>query len=220
MGVQLDHLVVLVEDLPAAVADYTAQGFIVSPGGTHTDGATANALVGFADGTYLELLAFLREAPEHRWWRYVAHGSGLIDFALVPDAIGETIRTAQQHGVAYTGPFDGGRVRPDGVTIGWQTGLPPSADLPFLCADTTPRERRVPHGAATAHPNGVRGIAGLTIACYDIAATSARYAALVGSSAARLGAATLHFRDATDRAAADRLASRGEGPLHWEAAST
>ena len=66
----IDHVVILVKNLDQAVADYTQLGFNVVPGGEHTDGATHNALVAFADGSYLELIAFKREAPEHRWWTH------------------------------------------------------------------------------------------------------------------------------------------------------
>lgn len=49
----IDHIVILVGDLAAAVADYTERGFTVIPGGAHPSGATHNALVAFADGAYL-----------------------------------------------------------------------------------------------------------------------------------------------------------------------
>ena len=87
MIISIDHVVILVSDLEAAIADYTALGFTVMPGGTHTGGATHNALVVFEDDTYLELIAFLREAPEHPWWRHQPAGEGLVDFALLPTAI-------------------------------------------------------------------------------------------------------------------------------------
>ena len=53
-----DHFVVVVDDLPAAVAHMTALGFTVAAGGHHAGKGTENALVAMADGTYLELLAF------------------------------------------------------------------------------------------------------------------------------------------------------------------
>ena len=40
-------------DLAAAVQDYNALGFTVVPGGEHTDGASYNTLVAFANGSYL-----------------------------------------------------------------------------------------------------------------------------------------------------------------------
>ena len=67
MPLSLDHIVILVDELEAAITHYEALGFTVQRGGTHADGATHNALVGFADGSYLELIAFLLREPKHRW---------------------------------------------------------------------------------------------------------------------------------------------------------
>jgi hypothetical protein len=75
-----DHLVILVEALEAAVAGYEELGFRVSPGGEHADGLTRNALVPFADGTYLELVWFVDPADrrDSAWgWRpFLEKGGG------------------------------------------------------------------------------------------------------------------------------------------------
>ncbi len=176
----IDHVVILVHDLATATNDYAALGFTVTPGGVHADGATHNALVAFADGSYLELIAFRREAPDHIWWRYVAEGEGLIDVALLPGAIDEDVAAARMRGLDMTGPFSGGRERPDGVRIAWKTARPATPDLPFLCGDVTPRDLRVPTGAARLHPNGVTGIARVLVATRDPAVSAARYRALLG----------------------------------------
>ena len=176
----IDHIVILVSDLATASTDYTSLGFTVLPGGEHTGGATHNALVIFADDTYLELIAFKHPEPGHRWWRHSAAGEGLVDYALLPSATEADIAAAQARGVAYSGPTPGGRLRPDGQQVAWQLGMPPTADLPFLCGDVTRRELRVPGGAMRQHPNGVTGIAGLTIAVDDLKASVARYRALLG----------------------------------------
>ncbi|HEU4327033.1 MAG TPA: VOC family protein [Roseiflexaceae bacterium] len=180
MSLAIDHLVILVRDLAAASADYAALGFTVTPGGTHTDGATHNALIALADGSYFELIAFLRDAPEHRWWRHNPVGEGLIDFALVPDNIEAVIGGARGRGLDLEGPLDGGRLRPDGQRVAWRTGWSSSTDLPFLCADVTPRELRVPPGPARQHTNGAAGIAELTIVVRDLTASATRYQALLG----------------------------------------
>jgi catechol 2,3-dioxygenase-like lactoylglutathione lyase family enzyme len=176
----IDHVVILVHDLAAATSDYAALGFTVTPGGVHADGATHNALVAFADGSYLELIAFRREAPDHIWWRYVAEGEGLIDVALLPGAIDDDVAAARMRGLDIAGPFSGGRERPDGVRIAWKTARPATPDLPFLCGDVTPRDLRVPTGAARLHPNGVTGIARVLVATRDLAVSAARYRALLG----------------------------------------
>ncbi len=52
----VDHIVIMVPDLNAAIRDYTELGFTVIPGGSHPAG-THNALIAFADGAYIELIA-------------------------------------------------------------------------------------------------------------------------------------------------------------------
>lgn len=229
----IDHIVILSDDLDAASADYSALGFTVTPGGEHTGGATHNALVVFADDTYLELIAFKRPAPEHRWWPDTAKGEGLVDFALLPGTIEADIVAARQRGLQIEGPAAGGRLRPDGQQVAWQIGEPPTPDLPFLCGDVTPRGLRVPEGELRRHPNGVSGIAGLTVAVGDLDASVARYRALLGQAtveplsrpgftaggtgarfaAFALGTATIVLAAPDgDAALRDHLARRGEGP--------
>jgi catechol 2,3-dioxygenase-like lactoylglutathione lyase family enzyme len=181
MSLTLDHLVVLVRDLERTVIDYEALGFNVQRGGTHADGATHNALVGFADGSYIELIAFLRPAPEHRWGKSeAADVEGFVDFALLPTSVGEVVAAAKSRGLDYAGPFDGGRVRLDGERLAWQIGTPPTPELPFLCGDVTPRALRVREGEVRVHPNGVTGVASLTLAVADLEASLQRYRALFG----------------------------------------
>ena len=76
MTLSLDHVVIRVRDLEQTIADYNELGFAVQRG-THADGATHNALIGFADGSYFELIAFLRDAPE------IAGGMRTIGLATV-----------------------------------------------------------------------------------------------------------------------------------------
>ena len=81
----LDHVVIVVADLARAVADYEALGFTVAPGGEHADGRTHNALIPFADGMYIELIAFRSGivAPYHPWCRFLATGGVMADWALL-----------------------------------------------------------------------------------------------------------------------------------------
>lgn len=189
MSLPLDHLVILVPDLEQAIRDHTALGFTVQPGGTHSEGSTHNALIGFADGSYLELIAFLQPDPAHRWYRHQEAGQfGLIDFALSPADIRLTIDATRAptkgqppafDGGSYEGPFKGGRERPDGERLAWEIALPPGGDLPFLCSDVTPRSLRVREGQVRAHANGVQGVASLTVLVADLDASLARYRVLL-----------------------------------------
>lgn len=176
----LDHLVILVRDLDAAVRDYTELGFTVVPGGEHTGGVSHNALISFDDGSYIELFAFKGDAPpDHPFYREGLN-EGPVTFALLPDNIESTVEEAQQRGLAMEPPKDGGRLRPDGRRIEWRTSQPPARYLPFLCADVTPRDLRVPWGEALKHPNGVSGITRVHVAVDNPEQAVADYSALLG----------------------------------------
>jgi catechol 2,3-dioxygenase-like lactoylglutathione lyase family enzyme len=174
---QLDHVVFVVRDLQAAIADYRRRGFTVTPGGEHADGATHNALVPFADRSYLELVAFhdLGQSLTHPWWNIAADGGGLADFALLSDDLAAD--SAALADLVKRPPQEGGRIKPDGVEIRWRTAVL-KAPLPFVIEDLTPRDLRVPGGAATEHANGATGIASVVLGAVDIADVEWRYAAL------------------------------------------
>ncbi|MEZ2294649.1 VOC family protein [Variovorax sp. RCC_210] len=181
MSLKLDHIVIAVHDLERTIADYGALGFHVVRGGDHPGRATHNALVVFADGSYFELIAWREPSPSERWWQLLQrHGEGIVDFALLPPSTATTVADAKARGLLLEGPLDGGRVRPDGERLRWQTARSPSADLPFLCGDLTPRALRVPEGEVRVHANGALGVASLAIAVRDLDATLARYRALLG----------------------------------------
>jgi catechol 2,3-dioxygenase-like lactoylglutathione lyase family enzyme len=183
MPLALDHVVIAVTDRDAAAADYRWLGFQVLAGGAHPGRTSHNALVVFADGAYLELIAWRAPAPEERWYRTLRdHGEGLVDFALLPGDTAQALSEARARGLdTLTGPLDGARLRPDGAQLRWQTARHATPDLPFLCGDVTPRSLRVPEGDVRVHPNGAQGVAELAVAVHDLDATLARYRALLGA---------------------------------------
>jgi len=174
---QLDHVVFVFRDLPAAMDDYRRRGFTVTPGGEHSDRVTHNALIPFADGTYVELVGFRDPSRSltHRWWRIAANGGGIADFALLSDDIARDAAALTE--LLEIPPREGGRITPDGVELKWRTAVlkPP---LPFIIEDLTPREFRVPGGAAADHANGATGIASVIVGATDLADAEWRYAAL------------------------------------------
>ena len=183
----IDHIVILVSDLDEGMRLYRDLGFTVAAGGKHPR-FTHNALVPFADGTYLELIAFWETAQDndeqmHRWQRHLAHGGGLIDFAVASDDLDADAAALKQRGVALNGPSDGARARPDGVQLAWKTAQPSGENIgpmPFIIQDVTARDLRVAGGAAAQHANGVRGIRALALAVNDLAAAQERYNTLLG----------------------------------------
>ena len=174
---QLDHVVFAFRDLQPAIDDYRRRGFTVTPGGEHADRVTHNALIPFADGTYVELVGFRDPSRSltHRWWRIAANGGGIADFALLSDDIARDAAALTE--LLEIPPTEGGRITPDGVELKWRTAVlkPP---LPFIIEDLTPREFRVPGGAAADHANGATGIASVIVGATDLADAEWRYAAL------------------------------------------
>jgi Glyoxalase-like domain len=236
MLTRLDHLVILVLDLDRAAGDYEDLGFAVTPGGTHADGLTRNALIPFRDGSYLELASFLdpSETRENVWgWRrFVATGGGLIDHCAASDDLLAEVRRLGDEGFEVEGPDDGGRRLPDGEEIRWRSAhirQRGGRTLPFLIEDLTPRELRVPGGPATKHPNGAVGISRLEVAVPDARRAARSYAVLLGGHPPeppelplRLGSCTLAMVGLASSAGEEarrRLETVGPGPLAVELAA-
>lgn len=198
-NLSVDHVVIRVDELPQAIADYRALGFTVVLGGEHPGLGSRNALIAFRDDTYLELISFdspRRIVPRHIRTKELASENvtgmrrhvlpwetapeGLIDFALVPDSIAGAISAAKDRGLQLDGPISGGRKRPDGVAVKWQLALPDCLELPFLCADETPRALRVPDGESRVHENQATGIGEILVAVASLPASIRRYRMLLG----------------------------------------
>jgi len=184
---RLDHVVIVVGALADAGADFAAAGFTVTPGGRHDALPTENALVCFADGSYLELLAACdpetREGLRERragpgWERHLRGASavarrflpslagpdGVSDWVLLADRLTPVAARLRSHGMSAAGPVRMGRERRDGERLEWELLLPDAALLPFWISDRTPRDRRVPSAPeATTHANGARGIAAVRV---------------------------------------------------------
>lgn len=186
MPTRIDHVVVVVAELDRAAADAAHAGFTVTPGGEHAGGYTHNALIPFADGSYVELIAFRKPQPAHKWWPHLQKAEGLVDFALLSDELVAEARAINERGLRVESPSDNGRLRPDGERLAWravqtQTEIGESG-LPFLIEDVTARELRVPGEAKqTTHPNGATGIAGITVIVPDIQTGLDRFARLLGA---------------------------------------
>jgi catechol 2,3-dioxygenase-like lactoylglutathione lyase family enzyme len=179
----IDHVVIVVPDLDAAIASYGDLGFTVVSGGRHPIGSH-NALIGFADGAYLELIAFFEPTAMHRWRAMLDKGGGLVDFCMQTDDLAADAAAFRAAGVAMGEPWPLSGTRPDGYTLSWvlcTPGDPHGGLAPFLIEDTTPRDERVPKQRA--HANGVTGIASLTVAAPDSKVVRRWWEAIPGARA-------------------------------------
>jgi hypothetical protein len=164
----IDHLVVVVNDLKDAARDYEQLGFTVVPGGKHPVGSH-NVLIAFADGSYLEIIAFYREARDHRWWEPLQKGERLVDFCMQTDDLQADTRKLREAGVAINDAVPWSRTRPDGYELKWLLSLAQGGHrgvAPFLIQDTTPRRERIPQRFI--HKNGATGIASLIVAVEEL----------------------------------------------------
>ncbi|KAF4604263.1 hypothetical protein EYR40_001444 [Pleurotus pulmonarius] len=207
----IDHIVHLSHPgaLDETISRFRELGFNVIPGGTHADGLTSNALVIFEDGTYLELLNFVKPAasyppgsPErekrdsHPW---APKNPGWIDFAFLgtgkdkhsggSGVISEIIN-ARSNDVRYLDEVAGGRETPAGKILKWLITSPAKQHgrgvLPFFCGDVTPREWRVPVTQEnTAHPNTAKGVAYivLLVSNDDLTLLSRQVTTIIGAPA-------------------------------------
>jgi catechol 2,3-dioxygenase-like lactoylglutathione lyase family enzyme len=180
MFTSLDHVAIVVNDLESAIASYTRAGFTVVRGGKHPIG-THNALIAFADGTYLELIAFLKPNTGHPWRLALEKGSGIVDFCMATNDLAADVESMRRAGARIGNPSPLTRDRPDGYHLSWLQAIPAppfSGQVPFLIKDETPRDERVPRERS--HRNGATGIRTLAIAVDDPGTTSRYYARVLG----------------------------------------
>ncbi len=171
----IDHFVVVVPDLEAAIKTYDELGFTVVRGGKHNIG-THNALIAFADGSYIELIAFLAPVAGHPWYDAMSKSGGIVDFCAQTDDLAADVAKFRSAGIAITDPNGMTRDRPDGYRLSWVLSIPNApfnGSVPFLIKDETPRDERVPRERT--HRNGVSGLANLTIAVADAAKVAGWY---------------------------------------------
>ncbi len=120
----LDHILLGCNDLDRGIAFVeTHTGVRAAFGGVHPGRGTRNALLALGGRRYLEIIApdpqqntlarwpELKTMSEPRLLTWAAHPSSM-------DTLAKHLRDA---GVAFEGPTDGSRSRPDGKTLHWQT---------------------------------------------------------------------------------------------------
>ncbi len=178
---RLDHIIVAVTDLEQAMADYGKLGFTVFYGGQHAGGVTHNALICFADGSYIELIAPTDPATPPQSSPYLGAGSGFAGFALLADDLAAVAERLDAEDLPFAGPTVGGRERTDGVSLQWESLFLRDSIAPFVITDVTPRRLRVPDDPEKLiHANRATGIGVVEVATPDAALTQAQYAALLG----------------------------------------
>lgn len=154
MQLIIDHVTIAAATLEQLVEPFTQIGLAPHYGGKHSNGITHMSLLGFADGTYLELISSLDLNQRSPWWHeHIINNGGFCAWAVISDDItGESARI-NALGVPVDGPRYFNRARPDGLLVEWDLAFPGAqpigAKLPFLINDRTPRHYRVKPSQST-----------------------------------------------------------------------
>jgi len=120
----LDHIILGCNDLDVGM-DFVEQNTGVRPaiGGVHPGRGTRNALLSLGERRYLEIIA-----PDPAQQKIVHFPQirqmvdpRLIGWAVHPPDIATTAKLLRDNQVAFQGPDDGSRKRPDGHVLTWRT---------------------------------------------------------------------------------------------------
>jgi hypothetical protein len=119
-------------------------------GGSHPGRGTRNALLSLGAGHYLEIIApdpAQAESKQGEPAEMAKLESPLLGgWAVTSKDLARDLERVRAAGLEIAGPFPGGRERPDGRKLAWQTAFssgPLAESLPFL----------IEWGAGSAHPS-------------------------------------------------------------------
>ena len=179
----VDHVTVAGKDLKQMQARLAAVGIACEYGGPHSNHVSEMALTAFPDGSYLELIALQANADpaataRHAWATQMQGDAGPCAWAVREKDLAAEVKRLEAAGITVRPPERGGRTRPDGKRLEWQTAQageePNGTFLPFLISDITPRQDRAyPTGKPTL--KDFKGVGHVVIAVRDLEAAIKRY---------------------------------------------
>lgn len=199
----IDHIVALVHDLDRATQDMQSAGFTVLSRADRAEKPGSRfRFTSFEDDSYILLNAFSPEAmASHRLGSLLRESQGWGDWSIVVPSLDAVMARAKAEGITLGSVNEVKNVLATGESWGLRllvSGRGSNGDpaLPFIVEDTQGRRARIP--GPSAHANGARGIAGVTVAADNPLATARRLAALLdlaapASPTLALGNVTLRF---------------------------
>lgn len=183
MQLKIDHITVCGADLEAMRQAFRRAGLPSEYGGPHANGVTHMASVRFEDGSYLELIAPLRPSAKAAgtmagWAKFMEGSAGPSAWAVESANIQADTDRLRVSGIQVRGPDLGGRTRPDGTVLEWETALlgdgPAGSVLPFMIQDKTARSLRVQPSPGF-QSSDLLGVAAVAIGVHDLAARTALF---------------------------------------------
>lgn len=171
MRVTIDHVTIAGSRLDQLERAFRAVGLTPDYGGAHSNGVTHMDVLGFDDGSYIELISTISPGQSSSLWdAFIVGDGGPCAWAVGTDDIrGEAARVSGL-GVPVQGPMPLNRTRPDGALVEWELAFlgdgAPGATLPFLIQDKTPRDWRIQPSPGVAG-SGLRAVFGVVLAVPD-----------------------------------------------------
>jgi len=191
MKLKVDHAGVCGYQLESLQAVFTDVGLKAEYGGAHATGGTHNALLGFDDGSYIELIAL--QHPEsasgedaQQWTALKPDVARACFWATDEPDIQASVASLRQAGLEIADPKAGSRKKPDGSVLAWQTAAVDEGNggniLPFLIQDKTPRSARI-QPSTSVKGSDLRGIEVVVLGVKDLDASVALYRRAYGFAA-------------------------------------
>lgn len=185
-----DHAIYLVTEpdgLDAAAQRFAGLGFTITErdDADRQTAATAQKLICFADGSYIEILAIRDVAARrrHRFASLLDGGDGWADTSVHTDDLATIAARLQHASLPLRGPLDHERRLASGEPWGVRLILPRIGAghpaLPFVIEDIAGRDLRIPT-AGRRHANGVTGTAGVSTSVRDLEVLRPGFEALFG----------------------------------------
>jgi hypothetical protein len=174
-----DHAIVAGQDLDALAAKFADVGLEPEYGGEHAHDVTHNSLLGFDDGSYVELISTSEAGAEPSRRRdFIAGDAGPCGWALETNDVHTVAERMRNRGIKVELSEPHQRETPDGRVAKWQLaylgGGEPGSGLPFVIEDRSRREYRISPSPSVAGTE-VTGVAATIVCVADLDAGVERY---------------------------------------------
>ena len=179
----VDHVGLCTYDLASLQRAFAEIGLTTEYGGAHATGGTHNALLGFDDGSYLELIApqhpdSMSPADLKEWSSLKPDVAHACFWAIGSSDIQRDVEKLRHAGLKIGDPQPGSRKKPDGTALQWETaavsGGPETEILPFLIQDRTQRSARI-QPSASVKGTKLTGVDLILFVVKDLDAATALY---------------------------------------------
>lgn len=184
MEIRVDHVTIAGSDLGRLQRAFANAGLATDYGGWHSSGITHMALLGFDDGSYVELISTAQPGARAPWWpEHIAGDAGPCGWCAGARDLSAECDRLRRLGVPVRGPSSHYRDRPDGRRAEWNLAIvgagEPGVVLPFLIEDRTPRTLRVEPSAGVSGTE-LTGVARVVIGVRDLAWSAALFEQVYG----------------------------------------